>query len=249
MSYLILAVRFLTIVPVPGVEAEGPGALGRAAWWFPVIGLGLGAGLVVADRMFLTVVPPLLGGGRIMARRKILSGGLHLDGLADAVDGLAGRDAERRLAIMRDSHLGVFGAVALGLCLLVFVGALDAVPAPRRSAVLLLAPAVGRLAPLLIGPLFPAATPGEGSGADFLAGLSPWATPVYVAGLWILSATMLGAWGGLVLSLALASVLLWAVFLVSRVGGLTGDALGGAVEIGEMATLTAAAALIHVHLI
>ncbi len=231
------------------MEAEGPGALGRAAWWFPVIGLGLGAGLVVADRMFLTVVPPLLGAVLLVAVWKILSGGLHLDGLADAVDGLAGRDAERRLAIMRDSHLGVFGAVALGLCLLVFVGALDAVPAPRRPAVLLLAPAVGRLAPLLIGPLFPAATPGEGAGADFLAGLSRWATPAYVAALWILSATMLGSWGGLVLSLALASVLLWAVFLVSRVGGLTGDALGGAVEIGEMATLTAAAALMHVHLI
>ncbi len=249
MSYLILAVRFLTIVPVPGEEAEGTGALGRAAWWFPVVGLGLGAGLVVADRMFLTVFPPLLGAVLLVAVWKILTGGLHLDGLADAVDGLAGPDAERRITIMRDSHLGVFGVVALGLCLLVFVGALDSVPASRRPAVLLLAPAVGRLAPLLIGPLFPAATPGEGSGADFLAGLSPWATPVYVASLWILSATMLGSWGGLVLSLALASVLLWAVFLVSRVGGLTGDALGGAVEIGEMATLTAAAALIHVHLI
>jgi adenosylcobinamide-GDP ribazoletransferase len=249
MSYLLLAVRFLTIVPLPGKEARGPGALGRAAWWFPAVGLALGAGLVVVDRILLTVLPPLLGAVLLVAIWKILTGGLHLDGLADAVDGLAGRDAERRIAIMRDSHLGVFGAVALGLCLLVFVGALDAVPAPRRPAVLLLAPAVGRLAPLLIGPLFPAATPGEGSGADFLAGLSPWATPVFVAGLWILSATMLGSWGGLVLSLALASVLLWAVFLVSRVGGLTGDALGGAVEIGEMATLTAAVALIHVHLI
>jgi adenosylcobinamide-GDP ribazoletransferase len=249
MSYLLLAVRFLTIVPLPGEEARGPGALGRAAWWFPAVGLALGAGLVVVDRILLTVLPPLLGAVLLVAIWKILTGGLHLDGLADAVDGLAGRDAERRIAIMRDSHLGVFGAVALGLCLLVFVGALDAVPAPRRPAVLLLAPAVGRLAPLLIGPLFPAATPGEGSGADFLAGLSPWATPVFVAGLWILSATMLGSWGGLVLSLALASVLLWAVFLVSRVGGLTGDALGGAVEIGEMATLTAAVALIHVHLI
>jgi adenosylcobinamide-GDP ribazoletransferase len=249
MSYLLLAVRFLTIVPLPGEEARGPGALGRAAWWFPVVGLALGAGLVVVDRILLTVFPPLLGAVLLVAIWKILTGGLHLDGLADAVDGLAGRDAERRIAIMRDSHLGVFGAVALGLCLLVFVGALDAVPAPRRPAVLFLAPAVGRLAPLLVGPLFPAATPGEGSGADFLAGLSPWATPVYVAGLWILSATMLGSWGGLVLSLALASVLLWAVFLVSRAGGLTGDALGGAVEIGEAATLTAAAALIHVHLI
>jgi adenosylcobinamide-GDP ribazoletransferase len=249
MTYLVLAVRFLTIVPVPGHEASGPGALGRAAWWFPVVGLALGACLVAADRLLSSVFPALLEAILLVAVWKILTGGLHLDGLADAIDGIAGRDPERRIAIMRDSHLGAFGAVALGLCLLISVGALDAVPTPRRPAVLLLAPAIGRLAPVLIGPLFSAATPGQGTGADFLDGLSPWATPVHVAGLWILAATLLGPWSGLLLSLALAPVLLWAVFLVSRLGGLTGDTLGGSVEIGEMATLTAAVVLMHRQLI
>jgi adenosylcobinamide-GDP ribazoletransferase len=249
MSYLVLALRFLTVVPVPGREAAGPGALGRAAWWFPAVGLALGTGLVAADRVLLRLVPPLLAAVLLVAAWKIATGGLHLDGLADAIDGLAGHTAERRLAIMRDSRLGVFGAVALGLALLVSVSAVDAVPAPRHPAVLLLAPAVGRLAPVLIGPLFPAATPGEGAGAEFLAGLSPWATPVHVAVLWILSAVLLGPWGGLLLSAALVSALLWAVFIVSRVGGLTGDALGGSVEIGEMATLVGAASLIHLQLI
>ena len=151
---------------------------------------------------------------------------------------------------MRDSRLGTFGAIALGLCLLVSVGALDAVPAPRRPAVLLLAPAIGRLAPVLIGPLFPAATPGQGIGADFLEGLSPWATPVHVArALDRWRRRFSGRGAGLLLSLALAPVLLWAVFLASRLGGLTGDALGASVEIGEMATLIAAAALIHLQLI
>jgi adenosylcobinamide-GDP ribazoletransferase len=249
MTYLVLAVRFLTIVPVPGREAEEAGALGRAAWWFPVVGLGLGACLVAADRLLSFVFPSLLEAILIVAVWKILTGGLHLDGLADAIDGIAGRDAERRIAIMKDPHLGVLGAVALGLCLLISVGALDAVPAPRRSAVLLLAPAIGRLAPVLIGPLFPAATPGQGLGADFLEGLSPWATPVQVGGLWILAATLFGSWSGLLLSLALVPVLLWAVFMVSRLGGLTGDALGASVEIGEMATLTAAVALMRLQLI
>jgi adenosylcobinamide-GDP ribazoletransferase len=249
MTYLVLAVRFLTIVPVPGREASAPGALGRAAWWFPVVGLALGACLVAADRLLSSVFPSLLEAILVVAVWKILTGGLHLDGLADAIDGIAGRDAERRIAIMRDSRLGAFGAIAIGLCLLISVGALDAVPAPRRPAVLLLAPAIGRLAPVLIGPLFPAATPGQGSGADFLEGLSPWATPVQVCGLWILAAALLGSWSGLLLSLALAPVLLWAVFLASRVGGLTGDALGASVEIGEMTTLTAAVALLHLQLI
>ncbi|HEY4908300.1 MAG TPA: adenosylcobinamide-GDP ribazoletransferase, partial [Methylomirabilota bacterium] len=124
MSYLVLAVRFLTIVPVPGREASTPGALGRAAWWFPVVGLALGACLVAADRLLSSVFPPLLEAILIVAVWKILTGGLHLDGLADAIDGIAGRDPERRIAIMRDSHLGAFGAVALGLCLLISVGAL-----------------------------------------------------------------------------------------------------------------------------
>jgi adenosylcobinamide-GDP ribazoletransferase len=249
VGYLILAVRFLTIVPVPGREATGAGALGRAAWWFPAVGLALGACLVAADHLLAFVFPPLLGSILVVGLWKVLTGGIHLDGLADVLDGLAGRNAERRLAIMRDSRIGVFGAAAIVLCFLISAGALDALPAGRHPEILLLAPAAGRLAPLLIGPLFSAATPGQGAGADFLEGVSPWAAPVAVSGLWILAAVLLGPWGGLLLSLALASALLWAVFLASRLAGLTGDALGSSVEIGELATLVAAAALIHLRVL
>ena len=245
MGYLILAVRFLTIVPVPGREATRAGALGRAAWWFPALGVALGACLAAADHLLAFLFPPLLGSILVIGLWKVLTGGIHLDGLADVLDGLAGRNAEGRLAIMRDSRIGVFGAAGLVLCFLISAGALDALPAGRHLEMLLLAPAAGRLAPLLIGPLFPAASPGQGAGAAFLEGLSPWAAPVSVAGLWILAAALLGPWGGLLLSFALASVLLWAVFVASRLGGLTGDALGSSVEVGELATLVAAAALIH----
>jgi adenosylcobinamide-GDP ribazoletransferase len=249
VSYLILAVRFLTIVPVPGREATGAGALGRAAWWFPAVGVALGACLAAADHLLAYLFPPLLGSILLIALWKVLTGGIHLDGLADVLDGLAGRNAELRLAIMRDSRIGAFGAAGIVLCFLISAGALDALPAGRHPAMLLLAPAAGRLAPLLIGPLFPAASPGQGAGAAFLEGLSRWAAPVYVSGLWILATALLGPWGGLLLSLALASVLLWAVFVASRLGGLTGDALGSSVEIGELATLVSAAALIHLRVL
>jgi adenosylcobinamide-GDP ribazoletransferase len=249
VGYLILAVRFLTIVPAPGREATGAGALGRAAWWFPAVGVALGACLVAADHLFAIVFPPLLGSILVIGLWKVLTGGLHLDGLADVLDGLAGRDPEGRLAIMRDSRIGVFGAAGIVLCFLISAGALDALPASRHPVMLLLAPAAGRLAPLLIGPLFPAASPGQGTGAAFLEGLSPWAAPVSVAGLWILATALLGPWGGLLLSLAVASVLLWAVFVASRLGGLTGDALGSSVEVGEVVTLCAAAALINLRVI
>ena len=248
-GHLVLAVRFLTIVPVPGRELIGAGSLGRAAWWFPPVGLALGACLVAADRLFASVFPPLLSSILLVSLWKILTGGIHLDGLADVLDGLAGRDAEQRLTIMRDRRIGVFGAAGLVICILIAFAALDALPAGRRPAVLLLAPAVGRLGPLLIGPLFPAATPGHGSGASFLEGLSPRAAPVSIAGLWILAALLFGPWGGLLLSLALASVLLWAVFLASRFGGLTGDVLGSSVELGELATLVTVVALIHLRVL
>ena len=249
MGHLILAVRFLTIVPVPGREPAGPEALGRAAWWFPAVGLGLGACLAAADHLFAVLFPPLLGSMLVVSLWKAVTGGLHLDGLADVLDGLAGSDARRRLAIMRDSRIGVFGATGLVLCLLLGATAVDGLPSSRRPALLLLAPAVGRLGPLLVGPLFPTATPGQGMGALFLAGLSRWAAPVWIAGLWALSAMLLGPWGGLLLSLALATVLLWAVFLASSFGGLTGDTLGSSVEIGELMTLVAAAALVHLRVL
>jgi adenosylcobinamide-GDP ribazoletransferase len=249
VGYLILAVRFLTIVPVPGREAAGAGALGRAAWWFPAVGLGLGACLVAADHLFALLFPPPLGAILLISFWKVLTGGIHLDGLADVLDGLAGKDPEQRVAIMRDSHIGVFGAAGLVLCVLIAAGALDGLPQGRHPGVLLLAPAVGRLAPVLIGPLFPVATPGQGAGASFLEGLSPWAAPVFVVGHWILAAALLGPWGGLLLSLALVSVLLWAVWLASRLGGMTGDALGSSVEIGELSTLVAAAALMHLRVL
>jgi adenosylcobinamide-GDP ribazoletransferase len=115
--------------------------------------------------------------------------------------------------------------------------------------VLLLAPGIGRLAPLLIGPLFPAATPGRGAGASFQAGLSRGAAPAHLVCLWALAGWLLGPWSALLLSLSLGAVLLWAVFLVSRLGGLTGDALGSSVEIAELATLVAAAALMRLRLL
>ncbi len=237
MAHLILAIRFLTVVPVPGREASGPGAFGRAAWWFPPVGLALGALLVGADRACSFAFPPLLAGVLLLALWKVLTGGIHLDGLADTLDGLAGIDAADRLAIMRDSRLGVFGAAGLVLHLLISAGAIDALSSPGRAAV------------LLIAPLFPAATPGQGAGALFQAGLSRWAAPAYLACLWALAGWLLGPWSALLLSLSLGAVLLWAVFFASRLGGLTGDVLGSSVEIAELATLVAAAALMHLRLI
>ncbi len=239
VASLIVAIRFLTIVPVPGREAAGPGALGRAAWWFPAVGLGLGAGLVVADRLLARAVPPPVAALLVLSLWKVATGGIHLDGLADCLDGLGGRDPDHRRAIMRDSRIGVFGALGLILTVLIALTALGELRGDVRWRALLLAPVVGRLAPLVAAACFRAATPGTGSGAAFVSSLSRWAAGAGIVGTGALTALLLGAGGLLPLAGALAAVLLWSAFLARRLGGLTGDVLGSGVELAELTVLLA----------
>jgi len=242
---LVLAIRFLTIVPVPGREARGQGALGRAAWWFPMVGLAFGAALVGLDRVLSLIFPPLLSALLVVSLWKVGTGGIHLDGLADCLDGLGGRDREHRLAIMRDSRIGAFGAIGLILYLLIALLALAEMPLGVRWRVLLVAPVVGRLAPLLVGPCFVAATPDHGAGGAFLGAVSRWAGPAHLVGVTALAVGLLGGWGGVIVPGTFLAVLCWSAFLAWRFGGVTGDALGSGVELGELSVLLAGASLAH----
>jgi adenosylcobinamide-GDP ribazoletransferase len=240
-----VAVRFLTIVPVPGREASGPGALGRAAWWFPVVGLALGAALALLDQGLARLFPPLLAALLVVSAWKITTGGIHLDGLADCLDGLGAGGREQRLAVMRDARIGVFGAVGLIIALLGAVVSLAELPPGLRWRALVLAPVIGRLAPVLAGAWFAPATPGSGSGARFLGALptaAGHAHAVLIAGL---ALWLLGAGGLVALAVVLAAVAAWLRFVAGRLGGLTGDALGSSVELAELGTLLALAALVR----
>ncbi|HXG05210.1 MAG TPA: adenosylcobinamide-GDP ribazoletransferase, partial [Candidatus Binatia bacterium] len=160
MHGLVEAVRYLTILPVGGrgaVAARGPGA---GAAWFPVVGLGLGAVLIGVDQLASRVFPPLLAALLTLTAWKVLTGGLHLDGLADCLDATGGRDAAHRLAIMRDSRIGAFGALGLILLLLLELAALAELAPPRRWRALLVVPAIGRAMPVVLARLFPPARPG-----------------------------------------------------------------------------------------
>jgi adenosylcobinamide-GDP ribazoletransferase len=245
MHALILALRFLTIAPVPSRDAPGALALGRAAWWFPVVGLLLGGMLAGVGRLVDAVFPPLLGAALLVTGWKVATGGLHLDGLADLLDGLAGPDPARRLAIMRDSRIGVFGAAGLALCLLLSVTALAGLSAPVRGRLLVLAPVIGRVAPLLAGAWLPPATPGEGLGAAFSAGLSRWAGLVHVAAGGALAAWLLGRWGVVIAVAAWGVAMLGAGFAARRLGGLSGDVLGAVVELAELGALLGGAAALQ----
>jgi adenosylcobinamide-GDP ribazoletransferase len=211
-------------------------SLGAAAAWFPIVGLGLGVVLALVERATARIFPSLLAGLITIVVWKLLTGGLHLDGLADCLDGLAGRDPDHRLAIMRDSRIGAFGAMGLILVLLLDVGALAEVPSPQRWRALLVAPVVGRSAPIVLARMFLPARP-DGQGADFHRGLTPIAAPVALGVAALVSLAALGAAGVLAMGVAALVSVGFTSVMARRLNGITGDVLGGAVELAELAVL------------
>jgi len=234
---LVTAVRFLTIVPVPGRALEGADALGRAAAWFPLVGLALGGLLWLLNGALTRLVEPSLSGVFVLMAWKLLTGGIHLDGLADSLDGLAGKDRAERLAIMRDGRIGTYGALGLVFVLLTAYAVLaNLVVSTFRAPGLVLAPAVGRLGPLLLARTFlPAA--GGGSGAAFMGVVSWKALALGAIPVGAASVALSGAWGLLIAAVGLAVAWAAAGFFSRRLGGLTGDVLGAAVELAELAVL------------
>src|SRR5919202_6518068 len=174
---LVTALCFLTRLPLPAVfhgqctQMHGPG---QAMAAFPLAGLVLGALLVGLDRLLsLTAFPLTTRNILLVVALVALTGGLHLEGLMDTCDGLiGGHNAQQRLNIMRDSHVGSYGVLG-GVCVVLLkVGALGAVPNSVRVLALLLTPMLGRWSLVLAAALFPPARP-SGLGAAFRAGVTP----------------------------------------------------------------------------
>ena len=236
-----MAARYLTIVPIPGAapSREGPGA---AAAWFPVVGFAIGALLVLVERVTTALFAPLLAALLTVTAWKLVTGGLHLDGVADCIDGLVGRDPAHRLAIMRDSHIGAFGAVGLILFLLLEVAAVSGIDEGMRWRALLVAPVVGRAMSPVMARMFPQ-TPSSGHGARFRAELGPMAPAVATALAFVVAIAVLGAWGVLALVLAAVLTTLIGAFMTRRLGGVSGDVHGAAVEFSELAVLLVVAAV------
>jgi len=233
---LRLAVAFLTIVPV-GLRGEAP-PLGTAAGWFPSVGAIVGA-LAAAVGYLLR---PLLGANvaAVLAVGVLvaITGALHQDGLADCADGLgARRNRERRLAIMRDSSIGAFGALALLLWLALVAGALSALGREEAFRALVVAVVTGRWAALLHSVTAQSARL-DGLGAGFVVGATALAFASVTAA--VVALALAGVGRGLVaIAVAAAVALLVTAWSRSALGGRTGDTLGATVALSEVAVALA----------
>jgi adenosylcobinamide-GDP ribazoletransferase len=229
------AVSFLTVLPVANADGSPGERLGRA--YFPAIGALIGFAAGVAWLVTAAVTTPLLGAAVAVAVLALMTGALHLDGLADSIDGLMTHgDAARRLEVMRDPRLGSYGVTAIAVVLLLEVAAIASMSPVRALVGLVIAGALSRLATLAVITFVPYVRP---------AGLGVAAWDARHRGLDLAlgaaSAAVVCAldWRRALVALplvALAGVSLAAVAR-RRVGGATGDICGAAAELCQLAVL------------
>jgi adenosylcobinamide-GDP ribazoletransferase len=230
----VAALGFLTRVPV---RAANPA---RGAALFPIVGAGVGAVVGGAAYGLAQFLPSLAAAGIALAVGALLTGALHLDGLADTADALGARSRDRALEIMRDHATGAYGTAAITLDLLVKASAL-AVLAGDRAVIMyaIAAGALSRAVPVLLA-LALRSVRADGAGAGFRVAPSAALVAALIA---IGVAFASGILHGAVLAVVAACVALVLGSWYRRwLGGVTGDTLGAATELAETAVLVAAAA-------
>ena len=240
---LRLAAGFLTrLVPPPGGVIR---PLAQAVRTFPLVGagLGIGAGLVyiLASGSGL---PPVLAALATMAALVLATGALHEDGLGDTADGFGGGSTKAaKLAIMRDSRFGTYGVTAVAFSLMARVAALATIAEPALVfAALVATGAASRAAMPLIMAFLPMAR-SDGLGAD--AGRPSRRDTVIGSVLALVIALFTLDSAAIVVTLLVGGLAALAVAALARrqIGGYTGDVLGAAQQISEVAMLFAIVAL------
>ncbi len=240
MRSLLAALRFLTFVPVPLSWTGGERGLGRSLPAFPLVG-ALAGGVLAAVAWGLShVLPPLPTAALLVVALVYVSRAMHLEGVADTADGLlSSRPREQALAIMKDSHTGAMGVVAVVFTVLVKTTLLASAGGPVLWKVVLLMPIVGRSALVSCMVVLPYARPSGGLATVFAASLRSrgqrwttlaWAVVASLGAGWLVAGLM-----GLVgAAVALGAALVFAAFCKHRLGGYTGDTLGATCELAEL---------------
>lgn len=234
MRSLRIAFGLLTTLPFRLPDDWSAGDSGRAAVWYPFVGLTIGGLAWLAWKGAMLIFPPSVSGIITLVVWVALTGALHLDGLADCCDGLfSSATPERRLEIMKDPRLGSFGVI--GLILILFLkAAILGTLASSASLGIILAASLSRWC-VLPAALLPLARRG-GMGADFSSGLRR--TSIFVSALLPLGiALALGPRGILSALAGLCAADLVLLLARSRIGGVTGDVFGALVEVVESIVL------------
>ncbi len=240
---LVTAVRTLSILPIPGRDADDMAA---SLPWFPVVGGLLGLflfGLCLGAKLAgLAAWPEGVAFG-VVVMGALLTRGLHLDGLADWADGFASMtDREQTLRIMKDSRIGTFGVLVLIAVLAAKWTAIIKLFNHGTAIWLIAAFIVSRTIQVELAASLPYARPGGGTASSFVQG----ARARHRFGAWIIATVCLfavGPFGPLTLAIGLLSAGILRIWFKRRLEGVTGDLLGASSELVETLLLLLGAAL------
>jgi len=247
MRPFLFAWQFLTAVPLSRRHHE-PAAneLAGSMAWYPLVGLVLGGLTAGADFLLAAWFSTEVASALVIALLIGLTRGLHQDGLADTLDGLAGgRTPVDRLAVMRDPRIGAIGATGLFVSLILRYAALASLPETIRFPVLLCLPAVGRWAMVMGAWNAPYARAEGGLAAPFLLHLSGshvLGATIFLSGILFWGIGMPGVVEAMIMGIGVSRAL--TVFYRRLFGGITGDTLGATNEVVEILFLLAAPLLI-----
>jgi adenosylcobinamide-GDP ribazoletransferase len=236
-EYFFGAVRFFTRLPVPAWVGHSQDALDRAARYFPLVGVLVGALGGLTFLLAALVLPVSIAILFSMAATLLVTGAFHEDGLADAADGFGGGwTREQVLMIMKDSRLGSYGAIAVALMLLAKFNALCELPDEWIAPALVAGHAASRFMSTLLIFFLDYLRDDDTSRARPLA-VRIGAGSLAVAGLFGLAPLALLPWEAALAGLGLAALatFLAARHFVRRIGGYTGDCLGAAQQLAELA--------------
>ncbi|MCT2401423.1 adenosylcobinamide-GDP ribazoletransferase [Novosphingobium mangrovi (ex Huang et al. 2023)] len=232
MKALVLAVQFMTRLPLPAIAASERD-FARAIRWFPAAGILVGLCVAAAAWAGLRH-DPWTGALAALLVWVAITGALHLDGLGDIADaaGAAHGDRERLSAVLADPHIGSFGVTAIGLQLIAKLVllrlAMDTVPLAALVAV----PIAARIGPMLWTLTLPPLH--RGMGTSFGAGAN-WP----VCAVWFLVLGASAWWTTPALLQAPAAITVWGIWLRQCIGGISGDGHGAGIELVETTTLAA----------
>jgi adenosylcobinamide-GDP ribazoletransferase len=241
---LATACIFLTRLPLPAISKIEPEDEGRALLCFPAVGLIIGLLLLVISLAANGLLNPIVTAAILLAFWAAITGGLHLDGLADSADGWLGGvdDKERTLEIMQDPRCGSAAVVAVGCLLIIKFAALFVILQQQQLMALLIAPIIGRCIASLIfveGTIFytPYVQP-KGIAQNFISHCPSIAPILAVAAIFICG-LLLGNITQALWMIICVGIMLWLLrkLMLKNLGGATGDTVGASTEIIESCVL------------
>ncbi len=234
---ILLALQFLTVIPLRIKNADDK-SLVRSLIYYPLVGLFLGFLLIGLFKLLLFLNFPFIASSIILVVTLVIfTGGLHLDGLSDTFDALLSRKPrEQMLEIMRDSHAGVLGIVAVVCVILLKIAFFFSLSPASKIAGLLLMCVLSRWSMVFSIFLFPYARK-EGKAKVFTEGITP-GIFIFSTIIVLACAGLIAKTGGLfVFGISALGAYVIGKFITRKLGGITGDTLGATNEITEIIVL------------